>query len=130
MRVQYQEETSHALKLYDYLLANGATVKLEPIDKVPVEWNGVKEPFEETYKHECKVTDMIHECYEVAVAERDHATSNMLKWFIDEQAEEEQNVLAILDQLNLMGENGHAVFFMDKELATRVFVDATKAPAV
>lgn len=126
MRVQYQEETSHALKLYDYLIARGGIVKLEPIDAVKTEWNGIKEPFTETYEHECVVTDMIHKCYEVAVEERDHATANMLQWFINEQAEEEQNALTLIDQLNLIGENGQAIYLLDKELATRVFVDATK----
>ncbi len=127
MRVQYQEEVSHALKLFDYVISRGGEVKLEPIAKVETEWKGIKEIFESTYEHECKVTDMIHNCYEVALKERDHATANMLQWFIDEQAEEEESALALIDQIKLVGDNGAALYMLDKELAGRTFVDATAA---
>ena len=84
---------------------------------------------DETYKHECVVTDKIHHCYEVALAERDHATVNVLQWFIDEQAEEEASVLDIIDQIKLLGETGPGIYHLDKELGTRVFVDPTLAAA-
>ncbi len=126
MRVQYQEEMSHALKIFDYIISRGGDAKLEPIAAVQTEWKDIKEIFESTYEHECKVTDMIHNCYEVALKERDHATSNMLQWFIDERAEEEESALAIIDQLKFVGDNGPALYMLDKELATRVFVDATQ----
>ena len=127
MRVQYQEEMSHALKIFDYINSRGGSVQLEPIAKVQTEWKNVVDAFKDTYKHECEVTDMIHNCYEVAVKEKDHATANMLQWFIDEQVEEEENAQAILDQLELIGESGHGIFYLDKEMAARTFVDATKA---
>jgi ferritin len=70
---------------------------------------------------------MIHNCYEVALKERDHATANMLQWFIDEQAEEEESALEILDKLKLVGDNGAAMYMLDQELGARTFVDATQA---
>ena len=126
MKVQYLEETSHAMKIYDFIISRGGKAQLAAIDAVPTEWKGITEIFEETYKHECKVTEMIHNCYNVASAEKDHATTNMLQWFIDEQVEEEQNVLEILDQLKLIGDKGQGIFMLNKELAGRVFVDATQ----
>lgn len=126
MKVQYLEETSHAMKIYDFIISRGGEAKLAAIDKVPTEWKSITEVFEETYKHECKVTEMIHNCYNVAAAEKDHASTNMLQWFIDEQVEEEQNVIEILDQLKLIGDKGQGIFMLNKELAGRVFVDATK----
>ena len=126
MRVQYQEEVSHALKIFDYIISRGGEVKLEPIAAVDTEWKGIKEIFDSTYEHECKVTEMIYNCYEVALKERDHATANMLQWFIDEQAEEEENALGLVDQIKLVGDNGAALYMLDKELAGRTFVDETK----
>lgn len=126
MRVQYQEEVSHALKIFDYVVSRGGEVKLEPIAEVPTSWNNIMELFESTYEHECKVTEMIYDCYDVALKERDHATSNMLQWFIDEQAEEEESAMEIIDNLKLIGEKGSALYMLDKEMATRTFVDATK----
>jgi ferritin len=129
MRVQYQEEMAHALKIFDYIIARGGSAKLKAIDGVSLEWKGILDAFEETYRHECLVTESIHNCYNTAADERDHASTNMLQWFIDEQVEEEQNVIALLDQLKLIGDNGQAIYMMDKELATRVFVDPTKPAA-
>lgn len=129
MKIQYLEETSHAMKLYDFIISRGGVAKLAVIDAVPTEWKSITEVFEETYKHECIVTEMIHNCYHVATTEKDYATTNMLQWFIDEQVEEEQNVIEILDQLKLIGDKGQGVFMLNKELAGRVFVDATKANA-
>jgi ferritin len=129
MRVQFQEETTHALKIYDFVLNRSGEIRLEPIAAVDKTWNNLLSMFEETYKHECLVTDLINNCYEVAESERDHATSSMLKWFIDEQTEEERNVVEIIDQIKLMGENGEGIYHLDKELATRIFVDPTKTIA-
>ena len=127
MRVQFQEENTHALKFYDYVLSRTGEIKLEPIAAVPATWEDILAIFNQSYEHECKVTAMIYNCYDVAEIEKDRATTSMLQWFIDEQTEEESNVLEIIDQLNLIGENGQAIYLLDKELATRVFVDATKA---
>ncbi|MDD2425928.1 MAG: ferritin [Bacteroidales bacterium] len=126
MKVQYQEEMSHAIKIFDYIHSRGGAVKLQPIAKVETEWKSPVDAFKDTYKHECEVTDMIHKCYEVALKEKDHATTNMLQWFIDEQVEEEDNAQRILDQLELIGDNGHGIFYLDKEMSARTFVDMTK----
>jgi ferritin len=129
MRVQFQEETAHALKIHDFVLSRSGGIKLEPIAAVDKSWDSILHMFEETYKHECVVTELIGNCYEVAVAEKDHATASMLQWFIDEQTEEESNAIEIIDQIRLLGEKGEGIYLLDKELATRVFVDPTKTTA-
>jgi len=80
----------------------------------------------ETQTHEKEVTEKIYQLADLAVVNRDHATQSMLRWFIDEQVEEEANVQAIIDKLNLVKDNGHAIYSIDKELAARVFVDGTQ----
>ncbi len=124
--VQFQEETSHAVKILDYVLTRQGEVKLEPIAPVEQSWSSLLNMFEEVYRHENLVTDLIGNCYEVAVSERDHATASMLQWFIDEQTEEESNASEIIDQIKLVGEKGEGIYHLDKLLATRVFVDSTK----
>lgn len=42
---------------------------------------------------------MINNLYDMAVTEKDHATASMLKWFIDEQVEEEESATTIIDSL-------------------------------
>jgi ferritin len=119
MRVQFQEETSHALKFFDYVINRSGEIKLQPVAAVETSWKSILHMFEETYKHECHVTELIGNCYEVAVAEKDHATASMLKWFIDEQTEEEINALDIIDKLKLIGEKSSGIFYLDKELSKR-----------
>ncbi len=126
MRVQYQEETSHAMKILDYVNERGGRVILEPIAEVQTSWNNVQDVFEATYNHECLVTELISNCVSVAVEEKDYATANMLQWFIDEQVEEESNVSAILDELKLLGGAGHGLFMMNREMLGRTFIDETQ----
>ena len=126
MRVQYQEETSHAMKILDYVNERSGRVILEPIAEVPTAWKNVEEVFQATYDHECHVSELINNCVTVAMEEKDYATSNMLQWFVDEQVEEEANASELLDQLKMLGGAGHGLFMMNKELAARVFVDATQ----
>lgn len=127
MYVQYQEETTHAIKFFNYVIERGGKVQVQPIKEVTTSWESPLGVFEDTLDHEQKVTVRINHLADVAVAEKDHATQSMLRWFIDEQVEEEANVKSIVDTLKLVKDNGYAIYSLDKELATRVFVDSTQA---
>jgi len=127
MKVQFQEEISHAMKMLDYVNERGGRVILDPITEVPSEWDGVLNIFEETLAHEEVVTGLINECVNVAIEARDHASVNFLQWFVDEQVEEEAGVSEIIDQLKMFKCEGQGLYIMDKEFKGRVFVDATKA---
>jgi len=127
MKVQYKEELSHALKIFDYVNERNGRVVLEPIAGVPIEFEGTIDVFEKTLEHEQKVTQMIDELMDVAVADSDHATQSFLQWFVDEQVEEEANVNELLDNLRLIDGQGNGVFMLNRELQSRSFVDETKA---
>jgi ferritin len=121
MRVQAQEELSHALKFIDFVQERGGRVILTQLEGPKTEWSSLKEVYEDTYNHERHVTSLIHEMVDVAMSERDHAANNFLKWFVDEQVEEEASALEILEKLKLVGEDGAALFMIDGELGQRVF---------
>ena len=59
MRKQSQEELQHAYDLADYVCKRGGVAKVDKIDVVPQEWEGVLEVFENVYAHECEVSKMI-----------------------------------------------------------------------
>ena len=126
MRIQYQEEISHALKFFDYIIERGGKVNLMPIAEVPKKWKGIIDIFEETLKHEQEVTGLINNLMDIAIEERDHAAKSFLQWYVDEQVEEESGVQTILDQLKMVEGKGNGLFLIDKDLGQRVFVDATK----
>lgn len=127
MKVQYQEETSHAVKFFNYVIERNGKVVLSPIAAVETEFKDIVEVFEKTLVHEEMVTDRINKIMDIAISESDHATRSFLNWFIDEQVEEEANVNEILDTLRLINGQGNGVFMLDREMKQRVFVDATQA---
>lgn len=121
MRVQYQEETAHALKFYDFLLTRGGQAVMLPIDAPPSSWHSVLASFEDTLKHEQEVTRRINDLVFLAKEERDFATDIFLQWFVSEQVEEEENVKDLISKLRLINGEGQGILILDKELASRSF---------
>lgn len=118
-RVQYQEEVAHAVKFFDYLCEQGARVELQAIDKPPVSFKSPLAVFEQSYKHEQFVTKNIWALVDLAIKEGDHATNSFLKWYVDEQVEEEANASEIVARIKLAGASQGALLYIDKELGKR-----------
>jgi ferritin len=57
----------------------------------------------------------------IAIEEKDYAAQSFLKWFIDEQVEEEASMDAVLNQIKLISGDGKGMFMLDRELGQRVF---------
>ena len=62
---------------------------------------------------------MINHLVDLAIAEKDHASHNMLQWFISEQVEEEESIKSIVERLKLISNAPGALLIMDKELGMR-----------
>ncbi len=123
MFIQYKEELTHGNKFFKYVHERGGEVTLKAIDQMDTDFENVISVIEKTLEHEEYVTASIHSIMDIAVAEKDYATQSFLKWFIDEQVEEEANVHEILDTLRLISGHGNGLMFLDKELKKRVFTD-------
>jgi ferritin len=119
MRLQAQEEVSHAMKFFDFINERGGRVVLHAIDQPPAEFESPIDLFERTLEHERKVTGMIHQLYELALKENDYPTQVMLHWFIEEQVEEEDSASQILDTLERIGDKAYALVALDRELGRR-----------
>ena len=123
--VQYLEETTHALKFFNYINERGGSVKLAAIKEPPTEWKNPVEVYDAIYKHEQLVTSLSYRIVDIAIQERDHASNNMLQWYVAEQVEEEANASLILEQLKRIGNAQESLYVLDKELGMRLFNDAT-----
>jgi len=125
MHIQYQEEMSHTMKFYNYLIERGGEVELRAIEKPQKNWETPLVAFEAAYAHEQHITGRINEMMDAAIEERDHATQIMLQWFVTEQVEEEANADEIVNKLKFIEGNKHAIYMLDREMAQRVFTDET-----
>jgi ferritin len=119
MQVQAREEHGHAMKIFAQVLERGGRVTLKAIEAPKAEWASVLEVFEDAYRHECKVTGLIHGLLKLAIAETDFASQAFLQWFVTEQVEEEAQTLAIVEKLKMMGDGNIGLFILDAELGKR-----------
>jgi ferritin len=120
MRLQAQEEHMHAMKFFNFINECGGRVVLTNIDAPQTEWSSPLDAFEETCKHEAKVTSLIHELVELSSGEKDHAANVFLQWFVTEQVEEEATAQGIRDKLKLVNDNPVAILMVDRELGQRM----------
>ena len=120
-KIQFQEEQAHAEIMMNHVLSRGNKVELAPIAEVNTTWENALEAFKDTLAHEKKVTALINNLYEIALEEKDYPAQNMLKWFIDEQVEEEESAQEIIDQLDAVDGNKYGLLMIDKDLATRTY---------
>ena len=119
MRKQYKEEVEHAEKFIAYLYERGARVIIPEIAKPKESYNDALDVFRTAYAHEQYVTSRIYKLVDLAVSEKDYATQSMLKWFVDEQMEEEDNTGGIVAKLEFLGNDKHSIYIVDRELASR-----------
>jgi ferritin len=62
---------------------------------------------------------MINALVELATKEKDHASFEMLQWFVKEQVEEEEHTSEILAQIKTIGDVPGHLFCLDHHLGKR-----------
>ncbi len=121
MKAQTGEELGHAMRFFNHIVERGGTVTLTALDGPPAEFESALGAFEAAYGHEQKVTAMINDLVDLAIAERDHAANAMLQWFVTEQVEEEEQTSSAVERLKLADNNPNALLMLDTEFGARVF---------
>jgi len=126
-KVQAEEEKFHAMKFFDYINDKGGRVTLTGIEAPNNEFESIVEVFAKALDHEKLVTKRIYNLSDIAMEEREHSTISFLKWFIDEQVEEESTFDSIVKKLKRIEKDHSALFMLDSELAQRVFTPPVPA---
>ena len=119
MKIQHQEETDHALRLFDYVNDRHGRVMLHAIEQPQIEFESPHSVMQRALEHEQAVTKMINSLYELAIAEKDYPSHVLLEWFVEEQVEEEKTLTDIVDHLNLIGKDGTGLLIIDERLGSR-----------
>lgn len=124
--VQFQEEQTHAIKFFNYIIERQGEVKISQIDKPASTWKGPLEIYQLILDREEETTRAIYSLYKTAQDENDYTSLGFLKWYLDEQIEEENNATEILNKLKMIGDSRAGLSILDAELSKRVFVDSTQ----
>jgi len=124
--VQAQEEHFHGLKIYSYIISKGGKVVLQSIKAPAVDFKSPVDVFEKALKHEQAVTISINDLMDTAIGENDHAVNSFLKWYVDEQVEEEALATKNLNRIKLVKGQGEGLLILDQQLATRTFVEPAR----
>lgn len=125
LKVQTEEERAHGRLFFDFINRMNGEVKIHGISEPVSDYKSLLEVFQEGYKHEQFVTSRIYLLADIATEEKNHAAASFLKWFVDEQVEEESNFLGLVKKLELIGDNTSGLYMLDKELAARVYTPPT-----
>jgi len=122
MKVQAQEEMTHAMRFFDHIRDRGGHIELKALAAPESTWPSPLAAFQAAYKHEQFITARIDDLVKIAREENDNAAMIMLQWFVSEQVEEEANAMKVVDLLKLVGTSGQGLLMVDRELGARVFV--------
>lgn len=116
---QHEEEQMHATKIYNYLIEQGVRVILNEVSAPPSEFGTILELFEASLAHEQLMTARLNEVSDESLKEKDHATYNLLQWYVNEQVEEEASISGIISKIKLVKNDGYGLLMIDNELGSR-----------
>ena len=129
MRIQAQEEFGHAMKLFDYLNERGGIVQLAALDAPQREWSSPSTAVEAVLHHERYISNRINELVNLANSVKDHATTVVLHWYVNEQVEEEATADTLFHQVKMLEDSPHGLLMLDRELAGRTLQTAPEGEA-
>ncbi len=119
--VQAEEERSHAMKFFDFINDQGQEAIITGFKDPKRDFKSTEEIFTLALEHEKLVSSLINDLMAQAQEDKHYPSISFLQWFIDEQVEEEASMSKLLSKVQRVGEKGHGILMLDKELAARTF---------
>jgi ferritin len=117
LRKHANEEMDHMKRLFTYVSETGGLPILGAIEAAPHSFESLRDIFEQILEHECLITEKINNLAHAAFSSQDYSTFNFLQWYVAEQHEEEKLFKGVLDKLEMIGNDGPAMFLIDKDFA-------------
>lgn len=119
LRAQAQEEYTHAMKIYDFLIDRDVPVQLKRIEPPRGDFGSIVEIFEWALKQEQDNTKRIDALFQRSMEEQAFASLVELQWFITEQVEEEKSARANLARIKMVAGDPAAILDFDNSLSGR-----------
>lgn len=102
---QADEEDMHAMKFVHYLIDADCQVKIPALEQPEYDFEKAAETADLSLKWEQSVTAQINKLVKLAAAHDDHATQEFLRWFVNEQVEEEATMRTLQRTFQRAGDN-------------------------
>lgn len=102
---QAEEEREHAMKFVHFMLETGAKPIISGLPEIRNQFGSAAEAVEFALNQEKTVTGQIYDLVTLANEARDYASHKFLQWFVEEQVEEESVMTALLQTIELAGDN-------------------------
>jgi len=118
-RKQAEEERGHAMRLYSFVYDIGGQVVLQALPQPASGTKTLKEAFTKALAHEKHITASIHKLVKLSRQLDDLAAESFLKWFVDEQVEEEKTAADILAKIELTGGSSGSQYLLDRDLGKK-----------
>lgn len=112
------EERMHMLKLIHFINERGGFAVIPELKQPSLTFPSIKHAFESLLKHEIFVSESINKLVDIALTEKDYATSNFLQWYVAEQIEEEALARTLNDKLELIGDDKGGLYLFDRDVLT------------
>ena len=113
---QSDEERKHQLKLFHYVTDMECQAISPSTDESRHEFPSLRSVFEAALEHEIAVTDSIHDLVRTCRKHGDIATEEFLRWFVQEQIEEEFVARRILELFDVLGEDKIALGMFEERV--------------
>lgn len=114
-----EEERNHMMKLLEYIMERGGSVKIEAIPAPTANPTNIQNCFEKVFEQEIDNTKWIYKLVKMSLDAEDWATWRFMQWFVKEQTEEEKLSINLLDKIKIAGGNkasGDVLYALDRDL--------------
>ncbi len=118
-KVQAKEELNHAMKIYEFMNDRGVRVRIGGIPEPKQDWSSPVEAVEDFYKAEVENSKAIFKIDDLAKEINDKTVEHLMRWFIEEQIEEEKLSSELLAKVMMVKDSPHGLYMLNKELSER-----------
>ncbi len=113
---QSEEERKHQLKFFHYLCDMECDAISPTVGESQHDYGSLREVFEKALEHEMAVSESIHEMVGECRKLNDIATEEFMRWFVQEQIEEEYVARRALELFDVLGEDKIALGMFEERI--------------
>ena len=113
---QSDEERKHQMKIFKYLVDMECNAISPAVAESQYEFGSLREVFEKALEMEIGVTDAIHDIVRTCRKVGDIATEEFMRWFVQEQIEEEYVARRTLELFDVLGEDKIALGMIEERV--------------